>query len=82
MAFVFKMSEKHKSTLCSAIQVQNQPKTVSTEEKLDVISHLEKVNESVDICRNVRFAHISVHTIHDNVDRIRESAKSGTKVFV
>ena len=62
--------------------MQNQPKTLSTEEKLDVISQLEKVNESVDICRNVRFAHISVHTIHDNVERIREGAKSGTKVFV
>ena len=76
------MSEKHKSTLHSAIQVQNQPKRVSTEEKLDVIGQLEKVNEIVDICCNVRFAHISIHTIRDNVDRIRESAKSGTKVLV
>ena len=76
---VSKKSEKHKSTLHSAIQVQNQPKTLSTEEKLDVISQLEKVNESVDICRNVRFVHISVHTIHDNVERSREGAKSGTK---
>jgi hypothetical protein len=30
----------------------------------------------------LRLAHISVRTIHDNVDRIKESAKSGTKVFV
>jgi hypothetical protein len=50
--------------------VQNQPKTVSTEEKLDVISQLEKVNEIADMCRNVKFAHISVHTIHNNVDII------------
>jgi hypothetical protein len=36
------MSEKCKSTSPSAIQVKNQRKTISTEEKLDVISQLEK----------------------------------------
>jgi hypothetical protein len=36
------MSEKHKSTFPSAIQVKNHQETVSTEEKLDVISQLEK----------------------------------------
>jgi hypothetical protein len=30
----------------------------------------------------VRLAHSSVHTTRDNADRIKESAKSGTKVFV
>jgi len=30
----------------------------------------------------LRSAHSSVHTIHDNADRITESAKSGPKVFV
>ena len=68
--------------LHGAFQVQNQPKTVSTEEKLDVISQLEKVNEIVDICHNVRFADISICAICDSVDRIKESAKSGTKAFV
>jgi hypothetical protein len=34
------------------------------------------------ICHNVRLAHSSVHTIRDNADRIKESPKSGSKVFV
>jgi hypothetical protein len=37
------MSERHKSTSPSAIQVQSQQKTIGIEEKLDVISRLEKV---------------------------------------
>jgi hypothetical protein len=39
------------------------------------------VNKNVDICCNVRLAHSSASTVHDNADRIKESAKSGTKVF-
>jgi hypothetical protein len=35
----------------------------------------------VDICCNVRLAHSSARAICDNADRIKESAKSGTKVF-
>jgi len=50
--------------------------TIRTEEKLDVISWPEKGEWIVDICHNVRFADISVCTIHDNADRIKESAKS------
>ena len=38
LAFVTKMSEKHNSTSCSAIQVQNWQKTFGIEDKLDVIS--------------------------------------------
>ena len=78
------MSEKRKSTSPTAIQVKNQRKTVGHEEKLDVISRLEKGERIVDIlvCRNVRLAHSSVHTIRDNADRIKERAKSGTNVFV
>jgi hypothetical protein len=30
----------------------------------------------------LQHVHSSVHTIRDNADRIKESAKSGTKVFV
>jgi IS30 family transposase len=62
--------------------VKNQQKTIGIEEKLHVISRLEKGEWIVDICRNVRLAHSSIHTIRDNADRIKESAKSGTKVFV
>jgi hypothetical protein len=76
------MSEKRKSASPSAIQVKNWPKAVGTEEKLDVISQVVKGERIVDTCRNVRLAHSSVHTIRDNADRIKESAKSGTKVFV
>jgi hypothetical protein len=57
-------------------------KTIGNEEKLHVISQLEKGEQIVDISRNVRFVHSSVHTIRDNADRIKESAKSGTKVFL
>jgi len=41
---------------------------VSIEEKLDTLSQLEKGERIVDICHDVRHAHISVHTIHDNAD--------------
>jgi len=52
------------------------------EEKLDVISLLEKDEWIVDKCHNVTFAHMSLLSFHQNADRIAESAKSGTKVFV
>ena len=55
--FVPKMSGKRKSTSPSAIQVKNRRKTISTEEKLEVISLLEKGERIVDIFRNARLAH-------------------------
>jgi hypothetical protein len=76
------MSDRRKAVSPSAVQVKNWRKTIGNEEKLDVISHLEKGERIVDICRNVRLACSSVHTIRDNADRIKESAKSGTKVFL
>ena len=72
------MSEKCKSTSPSAIQVKNWPKTISIEEKLDIISWLEKGEQIVDICQNA----ISIHTVCDNDYRITDCAKSGTEVFV
>ena len=36
----------------------------------------------MDVCCIVRLAHSSVYTVRDNADRIRESANSGTNVFV
>ena len=77
-----KMNEKHKMTSPSATQVKNRWKTIYTEEKLDVISHHEKGEQIFYIHRNVIFTHTSIRTICDNTDRITESAKSGTKVFV
>jgi hypothetical protein len=62
--------------------VNNWRKTIGIEEKLHVISRLEKGEPMVDIRRNIRLTHSSVHTIRDNADWIKESARSGTKVFV
>jgi hypothetical protein len=76
------MSEKCKSASLSAIQVKNWQKTIGIEEKLHVIMQREKGEQIIDICHNVRLAHGIVHKIHDNADRIKESAKSGTKEFV
>jgi hypothetical protein len=76
------MSEKRESASPSAIQVQNRRKTIGIEGKLHVINRLERGERIVDICRNVRLAHSSVHTICDNADRSKESAKSGNEVFV
>jgi hypothetical protein len=76
------MSEKHKSASPSAIQVENRGKPVGTEERLSVIMRREKGERMVDICRNVTLAHGTVHKIRDNADRIKESARPGTEVFV
>ena len=46
---------------------------------------MQKSERIVDLCRNVRLSrlsHSSLRTIRDNADRITESAKSGTEVFV
>jgi IS30 family transposase len=77
-----KMSDKHKSASPSAVEVKNQRKVISIEEKLDSVSRLEKGDWIFEICHNVRRAHISVHTVCDNADRITESAKPGPKTLV
>jgi len=61
--------------------VKNRQKTISTEEKLDVISWFEQGEGIIDAWHNVRFTHISIRTILDNADRTEESAESGTTVF-
>jgi hypothetical protein len=81
LAFLTNMNEKHKCTPPSAIQVQNQWEAISTEEKIDLISRLEKGEQIVDIWHNVIPTH-NVRTIRDNIDTVTESAKSGTRVFV
>jgi hypothetical protein len=57
-------------------------KRITVEEKLGIISQLEKREQIVAICHNVRLAHSCIHTLHDTADRLKESAKSGTKGFV
>jgi hypothetical protein len=74
-------SDKPKSTSPSEIQVKNWQTTISTEEKLDVISQFEKGEQIVDIWCNVRFTHSRVSTMCDNADRYPKSAKSGPKVL-
>jgi hypothetical protein len=76
------MSEKCTFISTSAIQVKNQGKTISTEEKLDTVSRLEKGEQIVDMYHKVRFICSSIHIMHNNADRITQSAKSQTKVFV
>ena len=53
LGFVNKMSEERQSTSPSAIQVKNRQKTIRIEEKLCVISRLEKGEWIVDIFHNV-----------------------------
>jgi hypothetical protein len=62
--------------------VKNRQKTISFDEKLYVLSQPGKGERIIDICHKVRLAHNSIRTIHDNADRITESAKSRTEVFV
>ena len=76
-----KLSDRHQSASPCAMQVKNRRKTVTIEEKLDLISRLEKGEWIFYVCHNVRRAHISVHTIRDNTDKITESAKAGTKLL-
>jgi len=76
------MSVKRKTTSSCTVQVKNGQRTISTEDKLDVISRLGKGDRIVHICCVVRFTHSSARTVRDNADRIKQSAKSGTEVFV
>jgi hypothetical protein len=64
LTFLTNISKKYKSTSPSAIQVKNGWKTISIEEKLDIISWLEKGERTVEICCHVRLAHSRVFTIH------------------
>ena len=70
------MRYKWKSTPPSAIQVKNWQKMIDIEEKLDVVSQLEKGEQIVDIWHKVRCTHISIHRICDNANRVKESAES------
>jgi len=73
------MSEKRKSTSPSALQVEDQWKTISTEEKLDVTNWLEKGEWIVNMCHNVRLARSCACPNCDSANTIKETAMSGTK---
>ena len=80
--FVTKISERHKSTSPSAIQVKNRQITIIIPQKLGVINHLETGERIVAIFCNAVFAHTSLHTIRDIADINTEPARSRTNVFV
>jgi hypothetical protein len=82
LAFVNKMVRNLNLHHLVQSKWKSRRKTVGIEEKLDVISQLEKGTQVVGIHCNVRFAHTSALAIPDNADRIRESAMSETEVFV
>jgi hypothetical protein len=60
LAFVTKMSVECKSASPSAVTVKSWQRTARTVEKLHVTSHLVKCERIVDICHNVRFAHVQL----------------------
>ena len=67
LAFLTNMREERNSASPSAAQM-----TITTEEKLDIISRLvKKMSELWTYAIMLRLAHGSVCTIHDNADRIR-----------
>jgi hypothetical protein len=68
------MNEKRKSMSPNIIQVKNWQKTITTEEKLDVICQLEKGEQTVDLCHYITVIHSSVSTIQDNADRIKRKS--------
>jgi len=82
VAFGTKMSEKYKSTSCSTMQMKNWWKTISIEEKLDIIRWLEKGERIVYIFHNVRLTPSCKRTIRDSTDRVKHFAMAATKVFV
>jgi len=66
-AFLTNMSKNRQPTSPSSIPMKNHWKTVSIEEKLNVISWLGKGEQIVDMW-HVILVHSSVHTIRDNTD--------------
>jgi len=71
MVFLTKMTGKCKPKLPGTVQMKNWQKIIGTEEKLDTTHQLETGELAVDICQNVRLAHNSAHTVHDNANRIK-----------
>jgi len=57
IGFFSNLSDKCKSTSPSAIQVKSWWKTVSMEDKLDIISQLGEGEQIVDMCCNVWLSH-------------------------
>ena len=75
-----KMNKKRKSTSSSATQVKNWQKTISTDDKLEVLSQLEKGEQIVNICHNVRLNHSNIVQFMVLLIQLQKKL-SGTKVF-
>jgi hypothetical protein len=74
------MSEQRKCISPNATHRKRQRKTIYLGEKLEVINRLENGERIVNVCRALGLAKSTVRTIRNNAHRIKESAKSGTKV--
>jgi hypothetical protein len=57
--------------------VKNWRNKIGIEEKLGIISRLEKAEWIVGVCRNVRFADVSVCTISGNASRMNPLQLNG-----
>jgi len=82
LAFLINVSENHKFTSSSDIQVKNLWMTTYIADKLDIIWQLEKGAQLLTYGIMLDSLTVAYKKWHDNTDRITESAKSGTKVFV
>jgi hypothetical protein len=82
VAFVTKMSEKHCITWCNSSEKSAKDSQYWREIRHNTVCQVEKGEQIVDTCQNVRLACSRVRTIHNDADRIPESAKRGSKVFV
>jgi len=60
LAVVTQMTEAYKSTAPNAIREKKWWNTINIEEILEVISRLEKAEQTADICDNARFTPNSV----------------------
>jgi hypothetical protein len=56
--------------------VKSQQKTTSVEEKLGVISQLERGIQIVDIGHNVRLSHSCVHAVHVDATRFKLAVRN------
>jgi len=66
LAEIMSLSRHHMFVSHSAIQLKNCRKTISIEEKLNLISECEIGEQIVDIGHNVRLAHSTAHTNCDS----------------
>ena len=75
-----KMSHKRKFTSPGTTQVKTWRKSISNEEKLDVINRLAKGERIANIRRDVGLDKSNAQRIRDNADKTEEVLKSVTKM--